>query len=128
MDDLEAVAAAKCLAQWLATGAPLAVLSPVIAVGLGASPDLMILTFFSALAAGLGFAFVGGMGAALGAFFGAPLGGALLHSRSRTAAASSITKRYCRRSSRRSPRSSSFDPSWGTSTSSFTSTTFSRCC
>lgn len=73
---LEAVAAAKCLAQWLATGAPLAVLSPVIAVALGASPSLMILTFFSALAAGLGFAFVGGMGAALA--LGARRGGVLV--------------------------------------------------
>jgi heme exporter protein B len=73
---LEAVAAAKCLAQWLATGLPLAVLSPVIAVALGASPALMVLTFFSALLAGLAFAFVGGMGAALA--LGARRGGVLV--------------------------------------------------
>jgi heme exporter protein B len=73
---LEAVAAVKCLAQWLTAGAPLAVLAPVIAVALGAHPSLMPLTFFSALAAGLGFAFVGGTGAALA--LGARRGGVLI--------------------------------------------------
>jgi heme exporter protein B len=73
---LEAVAAVKCLAQWLTTGAPLAVLAPVVAVALGAPPGLMLLTFLSALAAGLGFAFVGGLGASLA--LGARRGGVLV--------------------------------------------------
>ena len=62
---LEVVAAVKCLAQWLAAGAPLAVLAPVIAIALGADPRLAPLVFASALLAGLGFSFLGGAGAAL---------------------------------------------------------------
>jgi heme exporter protein B len=73
---LEAVAAVKCLAQWIATGAPLAVLAPVVAVALGAEPRLMPLIFVSALSAGLGFSFVGGAGAALA--LGAKRGGVLI--------------------------------------------------
>jgi heme exporter protein B len=73
---LELVAGVKCLAQWLATGAPLALVAPVIATALGASPSLMPLTFVSALVAGLGFAFVGGAGAALA--LGARRGGVLV--------------------------------------------------
>ena len=73
---LEAVAAVKCLAQWLATGAPLAVLAPVIAIGLGADPRLAPLVFASALLAGLGFSFLGGAGAALA--IGARRGGVLI--------------------------------------------------
>lgn len=73
---LEVASAIKCLAQWLATGAPLAALAPVLAVALGADPRLMPLIFASALAAGLGFAFVGGIGAALA--LGARRGGVLV--------------------------------------------------
>ena len=73
---LEATAAVKCLAQWIATGAPLAALAPVIAIALGAAPALSAIVFVSALAAGLGFAFVGGMGAALA--LGARRGGVLV--------------------------------------------------
>jgi heme exporter protein B len=73
---LEAIAAVKCLAQWAATGAPLAVLAPVIAVALGAEPRLMPMIFVCALAAGVGFAFVGGVGAALA--LGARRGGVLV--------------------------------------------------
>jgi len=73
---LEAVAAIKCLAQWLATGAPLALLAPVVAIALGAGPALAPVIFVSALAAGLGFAFVGGLGAALA--LGARRGGMLV--------------------------------------------------
>ena len=73
---LEAVAAVKCLAQWLATGAPLALMAPVVAVALGAEPRLMPIVFVSALAAGLGFSFVGGAGAALA--LGARRGGVLI--------------------------------------------------
>ena len=73
---LEMVAAVKCAAQWLATGAPLAVLAPVAAVALGAEPRLAPLIAASALLAGVGFAFVGGVGAALA--LGARRGGVLI--------------------------------------------------
>lgn len=62
---LEAVAAAKCLAHWLAAGAPLALAAPVAAVVLGASPTIMPLLFVCALAGGLAFSFLGGLGASL---------------------------------------------------------------
>ena len=62
---LELVCAVKCLAQWLAAGAPLAVLAPIVATALGADPRLAPLIFVSALIGGLGFAFTGGLGAAL---------------------------------------------------------------
>ena len=62
---LELVCAVKCLAQWLANGAPLAVLAPVVSTALGADPRLAPLTFLCALIGGLGFAFTGGLGAAL---------------------------------------------------------------
>ena len=73
---LEVVAGVKCLAQWLATGAPLAILAPVVAIALGASPALWPVIFAAALASGLGFAFVGGIGAALA--LGARRGGLLV--------------------------------------------------
>ncbi|MGO4610479.1 heme exporter protein CcmB, partial [Variovorax sp. 2RAF20] len=60
---LEAVAAAKCLAHWLAAGAPLALAAPVAAVVLGASPSIAPLLFVCALAGGLAFSFLGGLGA-----------------------------------------------------------------
>jgi heme exporter protein B len=62
---LELVCAIKCLAQWLATGAPLAILAPVISSALGAPLPLAPLTFLCALIGGVGFAFTGGLGAAL---------------------------------------------------------------
>ena len=62
---LELVCAIKCLAQWLATGAPLAVLAPVVSSALGAPLSLAPLTFACALIGGLGFAFTGGLGASL---------------------------------------------------------------
>ena len=62
---LELVCAIKCLAQWLATGAPLAVLAPVVSCALGAPVALAPLTFVCALIGGLGFAFTGGLGASL---------------------------------------------------------------
>jgi len=73
---LELVAAVKCLAQWLATGAPLALASPVAAIALGASPALAPLLFVVALAGGLAFAFLGGLGAALA--LGSRRGGLLI--------------------------------------------------
>jgi heme exporter protein B len=73
---LELICAIKCLAQWLASGAPLALIAPIVAVALGASASLMPLVFVTALAAGVGFAFVGGVGAALA--IGARRGGLLV--------------------------------------------------
>jgi len=62
---LELVCAAKCLGQWIATGAPLALLAPIATVALGAPPSLAPLALACALVGGLAFAFVGGIGAAL---------------------------------------------------------------
>ena len=62
---LELVCAIKCLAQWLATGAPLALLAPVVSGALGAPLALAPLTLLCALIGGLGFAFTGGLGASL---------------------------------------------------------------
>ena len=73
---LEAVSAVKCLAQWISTGLPLAVLTPVAATALGADLNLMPLTFCAALLGGLGFSFVGGIGAALS--LGSRRGGVLV--------------------------------------------------
>jgi heme exporter protein B len=72
---LELTCAVKCLGQWLATGAPLALAAPVAAVGLGAPLALTPLILACALAGGLAFAFVGGIGAALS--LGARRGGLL---------------------------------------------------
>ena len=72
---LEFTCALKCLGHWLATGAPLAVLAPLAAIALGASPSLAPLLFACALAGGLAFAFTGGIGAALS--LGARRGGLL---------------------------------------------------
>jgi heme exporter protein B len=73
---LEAVSFVKCLAQWTASGLPLAMLAPVVGIALGASASLAPLTLVCALIGGLGFAFVGGMGAALA--LGARRGGVLI--------------------------------------------------
>lgn len=62
---LEATSAIKCLAQWLVTGAPLALAAPIAAVALGAAPSVAPLIGLTALIGGLAFAFVGGAGAAL---------------------------------------------------------------
>jgi heme exporter protein B len=72
---LELTCAVKCLGQWLATGAPLALAAPVAAIALGASPTLAPLLVACALLGGLAFAFVGGIGAALS--LGARRGGLL---------------------------------------------------
>ena len=73
---LEAVGAVKALAQWTANGLPLAVFAPVVAIALGAPSSLAPLTLACALIGGLGFAFVGGVGAALA--LGARRGGVLI--------------------------------------------------
>jgi heme exporter protein B len=73
---LEVVGGTKCLAQWLAIGLPLAVFAPVASIALGAPPRLALLTFACAVVGGLGFAFVGGIGAAVA--LGAKRGGVLI--------------------------------------------------
>ena len=72
---MELVCAVKCLGQWIATGAPLALAAPVAALALGADPSLAPLVFACALLGGLAFAMVGGIGAALS--LGARRGGLL---------------------------------------------------
>ncbi len=72
---LEITCAIKCFSQWLATGAPLALASPVAAIALGAPLALAPLIFACALVGGLAFAFTGGIGAALS--LGARRGGLL---------------------------------------------------
>lgn len=73
---LELVAAAKCLAQWLGVGLPLAVAAPVVSTALGAETRLIPMTAACAALAGLGFAFTGGVGAAVS--LGAKRGGVLV--------------------------------------------------
>lgn len=73
---MEGVVAIKALAQWLATGLPLAVMAPVAALALGQAPSLILLTGVSALMGGLGFAFTGALGAALA--LGSKRGGLLI--------------------------------------------------
>jgi heme exporter protein B len=73
---LEAVAFCKCLAQWLTTGAPLALAAPIVSTALGAPLSLAPITLVAALAGGLGFSFCGGIGAALS--LGGRRGGVLI--------------------------------------------------
>ena len=73
---LEVVAAVKVAAQWLSIGAPLALLTPVAAVALGADLALVPLLLLAAALGGGAFAFLGGIGAALAA--GSRRGGLLI--------------------------------------------------
>jgi heme exporter protein B len=73
---LELAAFAKCLAQWITTGAPLALMAPVVALGFGVESKLAPLILAAALVGGLGFSFVGGIGAALS--LGSRRGGVLI--------------------------------------------------
>ena len=73
---LALVAAVKCLAQWLATGLPLAIVAPLVAISLGAPPVAAPLIGLASLLAGLGFSFIGGVGAALA--LGTRRGGVLI--------------------------------------------------
>lgn len=73
---LEAVGLAKVAAQWTANGLPLAFCAPIAAIALGAPTELAPLTLVCALAGGLAFACIGGMGAALA--LGAKRGGVLV--------------------------------------------------
>jgi heme exporter protein B len=62
---LEAVAAVKCLAQWTAAGAPLALAAPLAALALGAPVAIVPIVCAAAAVGGLAFAFLGGAGAAM---------------------------------------------------------------
>lgn len=73
---LELVCAVKCLAQWATTAGPLALAAPVAAVMLGAPISAAPMILACALAGGLAFVFVGGIGAALA--LGARRGGLLV--------------------------------------------------
>ena len=73
---LEVAAFVKCAAQWITTGAPLALLAPVVAISLGAEVRLAPLIILTALIGGLGFSFCGGIGAALS--LGSRRGGVLI--------------------------------------------------
>ncbi|HET9161513.1 MAG TPA: heme exporter protein CcmB, partial [Caulobacteraceae bacterium] len=73
---LEAVCFGKCLAQWVATGIPLAVAAPIGALALNAPGHLAPMIFATALIGGLGFSFTGGIGAALS--LGSRRGGVLI--------------------------------------------------
>lgn len=72
---LELACAIKCFGQWLATGAPLALIAPVAAIALGAPTGLAPLILTCALVGGLAFSFTGGIGASLS--LGARRGGLL---------------------------------------------------
>ena len=62
---LEIVASVKCLAQWVVTGAPLALVAPAGAIALGVRPDAAPVIAAAAALGGIAFAFLGGTGAAL---------------------------------------------------------------
>jgi heme exporter protein B len=62
---LEIVCLVKPLAQWITTGAPLAVAAPLGAIALGAPLSAAWLLAVTAALGGLAFAFLGGAGAAL---------------------------------------------------------------
>jgi len=61
----EAMAAIKCLAQWSAVGAPLALAAPIAAATLGAPLAFAPMIVVVSAVGGFAFAFVGGLGAAL---------------------------------------------------------------
>lgn len=73
---LEAVCFAKCFAQWIATGLPLAIAAPIAAIALKAPTSLAPVIGLTALIGGLGFSFTGGVGAALS--LGSRRGGVLI--------------------------------------------------
>ena len=73
---LEMTALAKGLAQWVAIAAPLALLAPVIVTALGAPARLAPIVVICGLIGGLGFCFLGGVGAALS--LGSRRGGVLI--------------------------------------------------
>jgi heme exporter protein B len=70
---LELTCFAKCLAQWIAQGLPLALAAPLAAIADGRQAPLILAC---SLIGGLAFAFVGGIGAALA--IGSRRGGVLI--------------------------------------------------
>lgn len=64
---MEGIALAKTLAHWIATGIPLAVLSPVLWIMLQGAPEQSGLIFLASLVGSLAFFFFGSIGAALAA-------------------------------------------------------------
>ncbi|HLK25553.1 MAG TPA: heme exporter protein CcmB [Caulobacteraceae bacterium] len=73
---LELAAFVKAIAQWATTQAPLALVAPLLMVALGAPWRLAPVALAAALAGGFGFAFLGGVGAALS--LGSRRGGVLI--------------------------------------------------
>jgi heme exporter protein B len=73
---LELAAFAKALAQWVTTQAPLALVAPILMAALGTPWRLAPVTIAASLVGGLGFAFLGGVGAALA--LGSRRGGVLV--------------------------------------------------
>ena len=73
---LELVVLAKAKAQWLAVGAPLALIAPVGAMALGLPVHLAPLALLTALIGAFGFALTGALGAALA--LGSRRGGLLI--------------------------------------------------
>jgi heme exporter protein B len=70
------VAAAKTLAHWAATAIPLSIAAPVIWITLQGPPELSWLVMLVSAIGGLGFFFIGSIGAALAA--GVRRGGLLI--------------------------------------------------
>ena len=73
---MEAIAALKCLAQWLGAGLVLSLLTPLVMIILGAAPNLAAIGLVSALLGSLSFSFIGGIGASLS--LGTRKGGVLM--------------------------------------------------
>ena len=73
---LEAVCFAKCLAQLIVTGLPLAIAVPIVALAQNAPSQLAPMILATAVVGGLGFSFTGGVGAALS--LGSRRGGVLV--------------------------------------------------
>ena len=73
---LELAAFVKAIAQWATTQAPLALVAPLLMVALGAPWRLAPVALAAALVGGFGFAFLGGVGAALS--LGSRRGGVLI--------------------------------------------------
>lgn len=73
---LEAVALAKTLAHWIATGIPLALISPVVWIMLQGPPEASWLVILVSALGAAGFFFIGSIGAALAA--GVRRGGLLI--------------------------------------------------
>jgi heme exporter protein B len=73
---IEGVAAAKTLAHWAATAIPLSIAAPVIWITFQGPPELSWLVMLVSLVGGLGFFFIGSIGAALAA--GVRRGGLLI--------------------------------------------------